>query len=118
MNISSAYVWAGACSLYGSACARGKGASRQSKSYRMKSISIIDARFVRGAGYARFLEISLSALETGACFAGYNLRIEKVQFLYPYDLFAMCAIRRSVDYKQVLFCFVLETGIQRTLIYQ
>ena len=84
----------------------------------MKSISIIDARFVRGAGYARFLKISPSTLITGACFAGYNFRIEKVQFLYPYDLFTICAIRRFVHYKQLLFCFVLETGIQRTLSYQ
>ena len=30
-------------------------------------------------------------------------------------IFSPHVLRRSVDYKQVLFCFVLETGIQRTL---
>ena len=41
--------------------------------------------------------------------------LKKYSFCNPYDLFTICAIRRCVDYKQVLFCFVLETGIQRTL---
>ena len=41
--------------------------------------------------------------------------LKKCSFCNPYDLFTICAIRRCVDYKQVLFCFVLETGIQRTL---
>ena len=41
--------------------------------------------------------------------------LKKYSFCNPYDLFTICAIRRSVDYKQVLLCFVLETGIQRTL---
>ena len=58
-----------------------KDALRQRKSYRMISINITDARFVPGAGYACFLEISASAQKTSAYFAGYNLRIEKVQFL-------------------------------------
>ena len=66
---------------YRIACAKGKDALRQRKSYRMISINITDARFVPGVGYARFFEISPSALKTGACFAGYNWRIEKVQFL-------------------------------------
>ena len=66
---------------YGIASAKGKDASRQMKSYRMISINITDARFVSCAGYARFFEISPSALKTGACFTGYNWRIEKVQFL-------------------------------------
>ena len=41
--------------------------------------------------------------------------LKKYSFCNPYDLFTICAIRRSVDYKQVLLCCVLETGIQRTL---
>ena len=41
--------------------------------------------------------------------------LKKHSFCNPYDHFTICAIRRSVDYKPVLFCFVLETGIQRTL---
>ena len=41
--------------------------------------------------------------------------LKKFSFCNPYDLFTICAIGRSVDYKQVLLCFVLETGIQRTL---
>ena len=66
---------------YGISSAKGKEALRQRKSYRMISINITDARSVPGAGYARFFEISPSALKTGACFAGYNWRIEKVQLL-------------------------------------
>lgn len=41
--------------------------------------------------------------------------LKKYSFCNPYDLFTICAIRRSVDNKQVLFCSVLETGSQRTL---
>ena len=41
--------------------------------------------------------------------------LKKYSFCNPYDLFTICAIKRSLDYKQVLFCFVLETGIHRTL---
>ena len=41
--------------------------------------------------------------------------LKKYSFCNPYDLFTICAIRRSVDYKQVQLCFVLLTGIQRTL---
>jgi len=139
MNISSVYVWAGACSWYGIACAKGNGASRQSKSYRMKAISIIGhfqvlpglciktrlgaqpliwkwffilmqiklistrkvvhltSFWYRGPGElgnGLLTSVSCQALvtrssskfipqppKTGACFAGYNLRIEKVQFL-------------------------------------
>ena len=68
---------------YGIACVRGKDASRRRKSYKMIAINITAARFFPGAIYARFLGISPSALKTGACFAGYYLRIEKVQFLQP-----------------------------------
>ena len=87
------------------ACAKGKDALRQRKSYRMISINITDARFVPDAGYARFFKISPSALKIP--------RLE--DWKIPYDLFTICAMRRSLDYKQVLFCFVLETGIHRTL---
>ena len=66
---------------YGISSAKGKDALRQRKSFRIISINITDARFVPGAGYARFFEICPSALKTGACFAGYNWRIEKVHFL-------------------------------------
>ena len=45
------------------ACAKGKDAFCQRKSYKMKSIDIIEAHFFPGAGYARFLGISPSTLK-------------------------------------------------------
>ena len=47
----------------------------------MISIDIIEAHFFPGAGYARFLGISPSTLKIPRLVAGYNWRIEKVQFL-------------------------------------
>ena len=78
--------------------------------------SLIETRFFPGFGYARFLGISsFSPKNPTPALQAIIRGLKKYSFCNPYDLFTICAIGRSVDYKQVLLCFVLETGIQRTL---